>query len=335
MTTRFPRKYKLTFGLPKRKIIVESFVTTTSGGATQESVAEEEKFPGMVSNMEVSVPADAITFDDLQIKTSVPIRKSGKAGTPDSFTIEIYNLDNNITNVNLKDYLIILEAGYENDEELPLIFQGSILTFATTKVGQDRVTKLVCTNDSGVRRGGFSSFSFPPGTSYYSMIHEVLELLAKNGLPYAPIRRVNLGGFAFNLQNTFTETGVSYEGNIVDVLDGICQEVNMRAYIVHNIMYVEPKSRPLVRKVLKITQDTIIGDIGLYIQGANVLPGQNQVGQGITFKMFLDGRLDPSTKITIDFPPFKGSYLVTGVLHKLDFEGNDWTTEVICDGGQI
>lgn len=346
MSDRFLRKYKITIGKPERKKIVQELVdpSTLFMNPTITQNPTGEPYPGVILNKEVITPSKAFSFDDLHFKATIHLKKSAKASSADPVIIEVYNLADAITSSNLKDNLIVVEAGYETDGELPLVFFGSIIDHSTTRSGQDTITKLLCADDTGVKRGGFASFRFTPKTSYYNMITTVLESLASSGLPHAPIREVDFGIAArevevpgtfsekgveaIGLKSTFTETGVSYEGNTVDILDSICQEVDFRAYIVHNVIYVEPKSNPLVNKVIEIEQDSIKGDIYLVSRGTGELTGKGK--SGLKFTMFLDGRVDPATKIKINFGRRKGTYFITSLKHQLEFEGNNWTTEVIC-----
>lgn len=339
MTIRFSRKYKLTIGDPKRKPITAPSAVQASTFVTKDQLA-----PGMVLNKDENIPRNAVEIIDLHIEATITMMKSDKASASDSTTIEIYNVVEAIANLDLRGYLVVLEAGYSSDVDVPLIFTGSVVNSSTAKVGQDRITKLICNNDTGAKRSSYASFSWPAKTTYDTMITEVLGHLSGSGLASAGIRGRDFSGSDPNVDlfdaidlalTAVTNTGVAYEGNVIGILDSLCQEVDFRAYIVHNILYVEPKVLPVVAKVITIEPDNIIGDIDVYAEGSKNLSGQVQTGAGIKFEMFLDGRVDPASKIEISFGGFQGTYLVTGVKHKLSYEGKDWLTEVICDGGQI
>jgi len=327
MANVFGRKYKLSWGSPKRIKIAPTSITVAG-----ETFQRGSLFPGMISDKDILIPSNALSVDDLHIKTLLPIKKTKKASSSDAFIIEVYNMDEDLTKTMFPDDIVVLEAGYETDEVLPAVFIGSFRRTVTTQKGQDRITKLICVNDTGAVRGFFSKWDWAPGTTYDTMIKEVMADLAEQGLPSGrPL--IGSGSGLPIAKDIKTETGITAKGNGVKTLDSLCQEIDYRAYVTLNTLWVEPNSIPLIRQVITIEQDNIIGRIEKSVDNIEKLSGQK--GEGIKFTLFLDGRITPSTKIEIAFGDFKGTYFVKAITHNMEFEGKRWETEVLCDAAEV
>ena len=48
------------------------------------------------------------------------------------------------------------------------------------------------------------------------------------------------------------------------------------------------------------------------------------------FRLFLDGRVQASDQLFITLEGYEGQYIIETVTHKLDYEGRDWYTDVVC-----
>ena len=58
---------------------------------------------------------------------------------------------------------------------------------------------------------------------------------------------------------------------------------------------------------------------------------QNSQGAATGYKvsLFLDGRINLQSVLQVDFDErWNGTYKITSINHKMDYEGNDWLTEL-------
>jgi hypothetical protein len=214
-------------------------------------------------------------------------------------------------------------------------------------------TTIICADSinivNSLRISGFS----PPATTYASLIEDILSILAKNGLPTGnfdkqPLKQNTnpntIAGFKYYQQGIVAQVsnptsrifrnGRTYEGTALGELQKICQEISYTFYISLGKIYVEPNFNLVAsqRNVDFITIDAsqlkkpITPD--KKSGGKSISEGDKR---GIVIETFLNGRirialLDLNLDVNSNY---RGTYSISSVNHKLDFEGTDWNTRAV------
>ena len=254
---------------------------------------------------------------------------------------------------------------------LPLVFVGQILKAHTERVGADMITTLLCSDSKLPLEEAKISRTYK-GTAkkpltYLDVISDLINELAKKGVPKGYIsedidegisktpvgtilgikgltpNKVEVSGLMPVLLNEITPLGEklfnsSYivEGSISETLTNICNNIGYRFYICLGRSYVEPKSgpkRPAVAFV-RITQEHIKNNIKVDSDSENLTEGSSDAKDGIIVDLFLNGLVSLEKRISVSGTLQDGLYKITTVQHKLDYEGNDWTTSVTAKAGE-
>ncbi len=325
----FIRDYKLTIGTPEKnprpstEILVSRFVSSNLWPLT---ILPEK------------VPQDFKEVTGLQIKATVYEGKSG--GNSQTSTVKVYNLSDDMVDFIKADQVIILEAGYVG-RKLPIIFSGQVAKVVTTKEGQDRITEITCGAAYKAKRDIRWSNYWPKGTTYFTILNDILEKLKESGLtvgvnlePGNPVqqsenstRDANNQGNLLRLGEIFVPTGLTIDGNLLQSLEEICRNIYYRVYFVRESLYVEAIMFPRLREKVIVEEDTIKKTLAPS-KASNKQQSSSTTDSGLKVNIFLDGNITSDKRIDINFGTNKGSYEIKTITHMLDFEGSDWDTEL-------
>jgi hypothetical protein len=123
--------------------------------------------------------------------------------------------------------------------------------------------------------------------------------------------------------------GWAIEGKAMTVIQELTKKIDWIFYMVNNVIYVEPKDFPPVEKIYTLKPDNMKAppEIDLSDIKRGVVDKKET---GYKFTTFLDGRVKTNYTIEVSEGEFEGKYKVKSVTHKLDYEGNDWNTEISC-----
>ena len=254
---------------------------------------------------------------------------------------------------------------------LPMIFSGHILKVSTERVGVNIITTILCVDSKlGIEEPKISKTykgSKKNPLTYLDIINDLVNELVKKGIPKGRIVESIKEDDAANNQvgvvsgieglepnkkavtgklpvllNEITPLGEkifnsSYivEGSVSESLKSICNNIGYRFYISLGRSYVEPKSSPLrpTIAVVKVTQDHIKNNIKIESDNENLTKASKDSKDGITVDLFLNGLVSIDKHINISGTLQDGFYKIKTVQHKLNYEGNDWTTTVSARSG--
>jgi hypothetical protein len=275
------------------------------------------------------VPPKSITITDLHIEAEVVDNNSGTTQAGEKTTIKIYNLNNTNRDFIKVGNSVILKAGYQQDQNLPTIFVGQVLSVETTSVGEDYVTEIICdkallSNQILINR------TYPPQTTLREIIEDLAQIASTKGIPTGELA-LNVGPdtLIFNRVYPF---GYVVRGNMLDVISKLCNENNLKSNVILGRLYIEVKNRKSFTKIINISEQSVKGSL----EPSSDSSGEEVTAQGkllgVTAKLFLDGRITTSAAVRITYGKYKGEYVVKAVTHSLSYESTgEWTTKIDCE----
>jgi hypothetical protein len=318
----FGRKYKLTVGRPTK--FPESFDLISVG----RPIKKDSLLYTLTIDQSRIEEREFREFTDFQIQGHVKYTKSkrGKGLTDNRFKITGLNKES-------RDYIqegdiIYLDAGYESDEELPRIFSGQVLIKEVDLFGVNNDVILTVGQYFDLGKEVRVSRSYPPNSNAYDIIYDLVVVLKQAGVTFGSDKLLrelapSLSKLVFNIGY------VPPEGSILDFLDEFLNIIKYRYYFVNSVMYIEPEDLEPLTASFEVDESNL--KRAPRIVGTKVNNGVvDRTDTGYEFTLFLDGRVDLSSTLNITFGEYEGSYKVTSIMHKFDYEGNVWDTIVTC-----
>ena len=339
MTINFHRDYTLILGKPQREknlLIPKSIVNprliengTTPSGTVLPS--------GDYLDFN-TIPATNWEIKGVQLKAKISQVKANS----NPCEIEIVNGPENILKSIVKDDLVVLRAGYKNRDFnvvsapsdggfLPDLFVGQITQIVSSKQGTDRITRILSAEAITINKNVHISKTYLPLTTRYEVIQDLIKLAGDSGLP--------LGAFSLyesNYEWTLVQRpyliGFSAKGMLMEVLESVCDSVNLNCYTAVGKLFIEPKSVPTKGNVFVVNASQVIGQPELLSDNTTTSSNEDDSAdkQGIQLKLFLDGRISIEKLMRLNgVGEFDGDYSITGVVHELDYRSTStWTTSV-------
>lgn len=347
MSINFHRDYSLIIGKPTLNsvIIPQSIVDPryvergTPAGATLVS-GDYRDF--------TTVPSRFYEFKNYQFRGFVSHSKNNS----NPFECYLYNLPDFPANYLTKDDLVILRAGYfnqnniqlsqPNDEsDLPLLFIGQIAQVIHYKEGTDKITKIVSAEAITVTKNVKVSKSYLPNTTRLDVLSDLVQLAKENGLPLGRVSINPDNALEWELANKPLLSGFTAKGNLMEVLENLSESMLLNFYISLGKVYIEPKTSPPISFLYKIDADKVIGDVQIISDNTSTTSNENNGAgeQGLQLKVYLDGRLSIDKFVELDEREFRqyksdnkivgGYYKITGAVHDLDYRSeSEWTTSL-------
>lgn len=296
----------------------------------------------------ISITNSTVTIDDLQFTADITDTNQTQGSDTGKATISIYNLSEETRSIIAKkDNTVILKAGYVTyEDELPIVFTGQVVRHSTKKQGQDVITTLECRSGESAISTARASIRVPAGSTYRDVflalagemnkagvatgkiVTDYGYLLGQDGVDITP----NIGGLNKYLppQDIVLFKGWSFSGKVSKALDDLCETFNHTWQIVDNRLFIHPKyyGDMIGTVTLDQTQILSIDDVEDGTQTGNN-PAETT---GIKVGMLLDGRIKKYHRLVIANGDKAGQYPIRSVTHKLDYEGQNWNTELECGG---
>ena len=355
MTILFDRKYKLSIGQPDTiKGVLVSRPTLKEASTKIYWQSLEDWRTVKVKN--------AVAITDLQMQASISgTSNNSSTSGGSSTTIKIYNMAKATREIveRVNNY-VILEAGYAQDEELPLIFSGQVESFDTTREGQDLVTTLLCKEGYSPNNSIKVSKKFDKDTTYGDVINYLASVYEDNGIATGDIvidwsegehtgrvsPLVNTTGTqilaAKAIPQDFAQipvmlarpansklvNGYSVFGYLRQALENVCKQIGFVCYITNGRLFVHPKGFTKTIEEFQISSSILKS-----IRKTESKATGSSLGTGITgvkIVTFLDGRFDTDKRIKVLDGEYQGSYKVITKTHELDYEGDAWSTTLTC-----
>ena len=327
MRLTFDRRYILRIARNEKQVKVDSkdvVDASSSGGGIKVIDTKDLTAIGNTDGVRV------IEIRDLHIEANIRIGK-GKGFKNNPSTIKIYNLSQDSINKIQKDSLVILQAGYKDDVDLPYIFAGQAVSVVTGRDGANRVTSITCQGGHTIQKNVRLSKTFPKGTTYKKVIQGLLDEAAKYGLPTGHFKTTSTTPpkDAKNVADKLSvvlEDGYVVEGNLINSLTDIATGIGFKVYVSLGKLYVEPKDNPALSVVKEIYSSLIKGSIEPYVASSKSLTGDTTSSEGVKFSLFLDGEITLDKKIQVKDGNYAGTYDIESINHSLAYEGGEWST---------
>ncbi|QDP59459.1 MAG: hypothetical protein GOVbin4162_33 [Prokaryotic dsDNA virus sp.] len=330
----YNRKYELIVSKPIEDISVDPANPYRNTPLENESIVFKSTDNYQKINRLQNVIIDSLHFT-ADIETSS--KTSGSKGN--TATIKIFNLSNESRSIveNVNNY-VVLNAGYESDgDSLPIVFSGQVQKAYSERQGSDFVTILVCKDGYTPSNSVRLSYRANRGKTYADVIRDFAEEWRKNGVAYtsdslvldeptviAPVVEATA-------QNTVLERGYIFSGFLRKAMDEVTEMFNLVWYIENNTLYVHPKFYKKMIGEVVVNSGSIISIQSS--QDNSKTTSSNSEKKGVRLKLFLDGRIKSYKRIKIEDTDKAGTYRISSVSHRLQYEGSEWYTIVEAEGG--
>lgn len=315
----FLRRYNLTISKPPQLDTSNKTITPEEGSV--KVVTSQEDFRAVDTT-------NAITVSELQVTTQI---KSGKDKSDAGCTIEVMGLSNQSLAYIQDGSVIILEAGYDDDPRLPVIFAGQVVSADISTKSNTSVAKISCKDGYSPASVKVSKY-YPAGISYLDVLEDLASVYADNGIPLGR----DIGGLA-SLQGVGVTSpadsivladGFSLMGFLDTALDQVCDDIGFTHYITNARLFIEPKNYEQFTSRFTLPPSNIISARQSVSKSLNINSADSQEEKNVwRVEMFLDGRIAAGNFIEVNVPSvINGTFKVVNVGHNLDFEGSQWTT---------
>lgn len=250
------------------------------------------------------------------------ISSSDKEGEAAKCTIRVYNASKDTrAKLERKNAYVILQAGYEND--IGIVFTGTVLKAYTIKQGNNVVTELLCQDSNIQLKTSRVSYSWPPNTSYATIINDVAKEMQKQGVSIGLVNtdEPNLPSLP-SPKDTIAKGGYTFQGMATQLLDKLCSQFKYSYYITLNELYIHPK----YFKNFTVQYDMPLDIIKSIRPENDTSDDVPSIEKPVEFKLvtFLDHRIKIGQLIRISEGDYKGTYKVKEVSTNLSYQGGDW-----------
>ena len=356
MADQFNHKYELEFGQP---------ISFYGANSTNPSTSRNTFVP-ISTTTSPDVVAKRLTPESSAVKLtqhnmSFRITKGKDASTNNE--IVIYNISDDVRKFleanNGNKPIILLKAGYETDQNLPLIFSGEVIYCTDTFNGVTRTTTLTVASGTTAIQEAYSVKSYRKGTTGDQIVRDVIkDLKLPEGTIYIP------ESMFVAIQKPVSYTGPSMEflrklgkdnGFKVYVEDGTINVVSEN----HTDVEFVPSNNALVQAILKdgsaeakaktlelIEKERIEfrkkwprKPVSVFkISSANNMIGSPSVKtadagqteklsgnrQNVSVTTTLNGAYSIGARVVLESKYHNGVYEIESITHSGTFEGNDW-----------
>lgn len=339
MTEIFGRRYSLIIGRLSKSLTatVPRYLATPE--IIKNSIGNPTASGDIVAFDYRTEPDSFIKITDLSIKSDIVYTKAttNKGGTQNN-SIDLHNLSKDTKARIREDDLVFLKAGYDQDivdgdeESLPLVFVGQVNRVESGREGTGtNITRLVCGDNVIPKKTIKVSESWTPSTNLSTVVTDLLDIAAKNGIPTGKV--FGMADQGTPLSERIYTYGYSVSGNLFDELQKICNSIDYIFYTSLGKIFIEPRGdrgSGEIYDFLILDTQSLKKPIEYLSDGSN--PQGNESRSGIKITTYLNGRVTPEKFITIEDvdKEFAGTYSIKSIKHILDFEGEVWDTVIDC-----
>lgn len=325
---KFNRKYRVRIDTSNNHIQQETSPSeveqSSSGGGLKE---------GGIDFLSLPSTTEVIEIKDLHMEATVVSSKNTKVVPSSPAKINIYNLPKSDRNKIKADAVIILEAGFDSDEELKTIYAGQVVSISTGRQPPDVVTTLVCDGTFSVRKNLRVAKSWPEGVTYRQIIQYLLDEAGKYGLSTEFITTLPQNETT-NKPNGLSERtdvalkGYAIDGFLLEELTSVCNETGLRCYFSKGALSVEPVEYSERLNVYQVGEENIKGNIYPYSDNSKKLSGSSANKNGYTITLPLDGGVSLTDKVELTTQEVSGLCDIETISYHLSYYGDVWDTEL-------
>ena len=213
--------------------------------------------------------------------------------------------------------IIVLYAGYQSDVNLPLIFQGEIISMTERKEGATRITELVLKSGATNMTEAYTVRSYRAGTKFETIINDAInDLKLPKGTLILP---------KGNNVEAVLPKAVIVNNPTKDFLKRFCAANGYRFWIEDgcaNVSPLQPQADGAVAFLIS-SSTNMIGSPTLASE-TPVMEKQAATRQDIKLKTTLNGAYSIGAKVQVESNYHSGVYEITGIEHTGTYEGNEW-----------
>lgn len=287
-----------------------------------------------------------LSITDLQITFDIN-KSANQKDSPDSATIEIYNLsDNSLKYFETQYPIAVLSVGW-GGQELKRLFTGEITQVVTRKSEADRITQIQM--GSGYVDLNFSRLSqvVPAGKTVKDVIGDIQKQLP------GVVRGVFIGT---NI-NSAVIRGYPLTGSARQMLDEVAKKYDLEYRVDNQVLYVNDRLGTTTKNLNLapvLNKNTGLIEIPYYtfnqtgteaysegLEEGRVVAPTDQPGttkksnkrplvKGLQFKALLNPEIQPGAVVKLESDLFTGYAKVDTARYYGGFRDSDWYVECFC-----
>ena len=307
-------KYKAQFGQP------ESYHKKRDALRTQPISFELDGDPNAIDDQYHNVtPQDVIEVSEFNM--SFTIHKTKDAGQAD--TITFYNLSKDARKRLEKNEagnpLFVLYAGYETDNDIPLIFEGEVISVKQHWDGHTQTTQCTLKTAATNIKEAYTSRSYRVGERVENVFRDLFKdmglakgvisfgkgVVAANGILNKPL--IINGATVDWIRKWSKQNGFTFT-----VHDGIA-----------NIFKSDEEIEGVVAYYIS-SETNMIGSPNIAGTDTAIQEDQPANKQTISVTTTLNGAYKIGDLVEVESREYKGIYAIDSIVHSGTYEGSDW-----------
>lgn len=319
----FQRKYSLVIGRPQETSDSVEINANTKNFKTKQLTqagVKAKTYDG----------ANFIEITDADLRATIKYSRTSDARDSDSSKLILRGLSKQTKDFIQQGDIVLLSAGYVQDQQLPLILSGEIIVKTQqTAVAGDELTLTVAQSFTALRNISVSRSWPPADANLYRVLKDLTDLVVRSGVDFGSSKVLqSLKPVAEGIKFV---GGYSVEGNIFAAISKLLSTYGWRYFFALDVMYIEPKNAPAIDEVFVLNTANLKAPPTITQKSIKKRKKETKKHQtGFEFTLLLDGRVKLASRIRLEQGDFMGDYTITSLEHNLDYEGSDWDTKVLC-----
>ncbi|AUR86377.1 hypothetical protein NVP1084O_170 [Vibrio phage 1.084.O._10N.261.49.F5] len=259
-------------------------------------------------------------FTTHQVKFNVNLSTERKEAN--SATITLYNLEDDAVQYlvqNADNSLAAFLRLGDNASGLKTVFQGIVQKVVDSFPMETRTTAITI-SDAGMNiKNAYSVRAWPRGTKYSEI---ATDLISDLKLPIGTLCKID----------DELDTPENFMGSTYQMIDQMFGKKGYKVSVVNGYVNILPKNARLPFEASFLTPETgLIGEVSNVVDltATGVVVGDSETDR-IQFECLIDGSLLPEQTVYVQQGKFDGAYKIKDVVFKGDYEGNQWTCDVVA-----
>jgi hypothetical protein len=223
---------------------------------------------------------------------------------------------------------IMLEAGWETDKTIPIIFSGEVIGVSERKInGVTRVTELLLGSGTVASKEARTSRSYQANTSLETVIKDL-------------VKDMNIQQGIFDLGTTVATITrpLAHVGHTKDFLTKLCKDNKLKLFIQNNTINIIPEKIEYAGQyVFNLSTESNLLSVDV---DSNDTLSENESGtrKALSVVTTLNGAYTLGSNVVVDSLYHKGVYSITEIQHQGSYEGGSWSSSlklIPVDGYEI
>ena len=250
------------------------------------------------------------------------VRLSTERKEANEATVTLYNLDDDTVQYlvqNADNSLAAFLRVGDNAQGLKTVFQGVVQKVVDSFPLETRTT-VITVSDAGMNiKNAYSVRAWPRGTTYKQIAKDLIDDLK---LPLGTICEIP----------EKLDTPENFMGSTYNMIDNLFARKGYKVSVVNGYVNILPRNARLPYEVSFLTPTTgLIGEVSHVVDltSTGIVVGDSETDR-IQFSCLIDGSLLPEQSVYVQQGKFDAAYKVKDVVFKGDYEGNEWTCDVVA-----